>query len=136
MLKTAATLFTVFLSIPFPAFAQEDGRAAFLGIWGSQAQCAREPIMPGGARQHSPAEIGPEWFQQHGIWCRLRWFDAQARDGGLYVKTRAMCGEDSALGYWLAFDLDTSRAIPELSVIWDDALVNGPMTRCAIIVPE
>jgi len=75
--------------------------------------------------------LQPDWFEQRGLWCRLNWFDPVLRPDGLYVKTRAQCGEDASRSYWLAFDLDTSGDPARLTLIWDEALENGPMRLCA-----
>ena len=115
------------LLLALPAAAQEP---ALLGRWGNAAQCAGALIVEGGSVAHAPVTISAEWFEQRGTWCRLTWFPAQRRNGGLLATTRALCGEDSQRSYWLALDLDTSGVEPEPSLIWEQQLVNGPMRRC------
>lgn len=100
-----------------------DDRAPFLGVWGTAAQCAGEPILKGGSKRASPFEITPDWLRNGETWCALRWFPVQS---DRYASTRALCGEDSAISY----RLDMLRDGETLRLIWNEALVNGPLIRC------
>lgn len=115
---------------PSGGIAQTQRPVELFGEWGSPAQCTRQLILPGGSLRHSPVSISADWFAQNGIWCRLDWSAPRRRDGRLYVVSRARCGEDTVRPYWLAFDLDLRGDAPQLSLIWDEVLVNGPMQRC------
>ena len=106
--------------------ATSGGRHALYGLWGDARQCTRAMIQNGGTVRAEPMQIAEGWLQQGTIWCRLTWFPVQARAGGLFVSARALCGEDSALDYRLDMVLDGD----ELSLIWDETLMNGPMRRC------
>ncbi len=107
--------------IATPLFAEN--RAPFLGTWGTPHQCAGDPIIQGGTKRAAPFEITADWIRNGETWCALRWFRVQ---GGDFVSTRARCGEDSAITYRLDMVLNTDR----LTLIWDEALVNGPLFRC------
>jgi len=96
------------------------------GRWGTPAQCAGQPLIEGGTRLAAPIEVGAEWLKQGEVWCRLTWFDPQPRANGLYQAARAQCGEDTVQGYNLGFVL----AGEALTLLWDEALVNGPLWRC------
>lgn len=121
---------SVLFFLPEIAFGDGVARTALIGLWGSPEQCERHLIIEGGSVARSPVMIGLDWIEQNRIWCRLTWFTPQVRAGRFYVITRALCGEDTARGYWLAFDLNTSSRTTSLSLIWDETLVNGPMHRC------
>ncbi len=114
-----------FLLAAAPAHAE--GRDALYGLWGDARQCARQPIVAGATLRAEPFEIGPGWLRHGAIWCRLTWFPAEPRGDGLYVSTRALCGEDSAQSYRLDFAL----AGGTLTMIWDESVANGPLQRCA-----
>ena len=109
------------------AVAAADDRQSLYGVWGDARQCTRAVLQEGGTVRAEPVQIAEGWLQQGPIWCRLTWFPAQTRAGGLFVSARALCGEDSALDYRLDLVLDGG----ELLLIWDEALVNGPMRLCA-----
>ncbi|WP_421702624.1 hypothetical protein [Aliiroseovarius sp.] len=111
----------VFLFFAAPALANP-----LEGRWGTAAQCAGLPIVAGGTRLAAPVEVGAEWLKQGEVWCRLTWFAAQPRADGLFRAARAQCGEDSVRGYNLGFALEGET----LTLLWDEALVNGPLSRC------
>lgn len=104
-----------------------DPRAALFGVWGTPGQCRGALIQPGGSVRASPFELSAGWLQHGGLWCRLTWFDPQVRADGLFAGAMANCGEDAARGYRLGVLLDRGR----LTLIWDEALVNGPLDRCS-----
>ena len=116
-------LLLILLATPAPA----DERAPLYGTWGTEAQCRGDLLIPDGTVRAAPFQIRPGWITQGGLWCRLSWFPVQTRPDGLFVGTRALCGEDSVRGYWLDMALDGEG----LRLIWDEALVNGPLKRCA-----
>ena len=107
--------------IATPLTAQE--RAPFLGVWGTPIQCAGDPIRDGGTMRAAPFEITTEWLRNGDTWCALRWFPVK---GARFASTRALCGEDSAMTY----RLDMLRQGESLTLIWDEALTNGPLDRC------
>jgi hypothetical protein len=111
------------LSLPLSA----DPRAGLMGQWGTQAQCAGALLVPDGSVRASPFEIRQGWLQHGGLWCRLIWFPTQDRPDGLFASARALCGEDAVRGY----RLDMALSAGTLTLIWDEALVNGPLVRCA-----
>lgn len=119
-----------FAGLATPALADTHEPQAIYGVWGDVRQCARAVILEGGTRRAAPVEIAEGWLKQGTIWCRLTWFPSEPRANGLFASAQALCGEDSPLGY----RLDALLAGEELSLIWDEALVNGPMRRCG--VPE
>ncbi|WP_350335031.1 hypothetical protein [Coralliovum pocilloporae] len=107
-----------------PALADE--RAAFYGTWGTEKQCARAPIKPGGTVLSEPFRIDPLWLRQGTLWCSLRWGPVEARGDGLFTGAHVQCGEDSVRGYFLGMDLSGK----ELTLRWDFPLANGPLHRC------
>ena len=111
-----------------PGLAANDAPPAIYGVWGDARQCARATILEVGTRRAAPVEIADGWLRHGTIWCRLTWLTAEQRADGLFASARALCGEDGALGY----RLDAVLAGEELSLIWDEALVNGPMRRCEV----
>ncbi len=111
----------VFLILVTPAAANP-----LEGRWGTAAQCAGLPIVVGGTRLATPIEVGSEWLKQGEVWCRLSWFEEQPRKHGLFRAARAQCGADSVRGYNLGFVLEGEV----LTILWDEALVNGPLRRC------
>ena len=115
----------VFCCLTGPVFA--DTREAFYGTWGTGTQCARALLKDGGTVLAEPFEIRPGWLRHGQLWCRLAWFPFQHRDDGAFNSARAMCGEDSVRSFRLDLSLDGE----ELTLIWDESLVNGPMHRCA-----
>lgn len=119
-------LILVILLLSAPAGANE--RAAFFGLWGTQEQCARAMIKPGGSLRAQPFEITESWLQQGTLWCALTWFPVSIRDTGAFASTQALCGEDSQRSYRLDFSYTASDKA--LVLIWDEALLNGPLMRC------
>ena len=118
--------FLAFAGLPAPGHAENDEPQAIYGVWGDARQCARAVILEGGTRRAAPVEISEGWLKQGPIWCRLTWFPAEPRANGLFASAQALCGEDSALGY----RLDAVLAGQNLSLIWNETLINGPMRRC------
>ena len=121
-----AFMFLIF-AVAAPA-AQATERGVFLGIWGTSAQCAGDLLQPGGTVRAVPFEITEGWLRHGALWCSLDWFPAVPRTDGTFASTRALCGEDSQRSYRLDFlhkaDMDA------LVLIWDEALLNGPLMRC------
>lgn len=117
--------FLIWLTL-IPAALSADERAVLYGTWGDARQCAREPLLPGGTQRAAPFVLSEGWLRHGQTWCSLTWFPAQHRPGGIFVSTRALCGEDSARD----FRLDILRRGDTLRLIWDEALVNGPLGRC------
>lgn len=114
------------MTLMLASVAQADPRTPLYGTWGTAAQCTGALIKPGGTRRATPFELRPGWLRHGGLWCRLAWFPPIPRDGGLFAGAIAHCGEDSARSYRLGLSL----AGDELTLIWDDALANGPLRRC------
>lgn len=119
-------LLRVILLILVPPLTMADERAEVYGTWGDAWQCAGAVLQPGGTLQAAPFTIKPGWLRHRQTWCRLTWFPVQPRPGGLFVSTQAQCGEDSVRGFRLDFILQDGA----LRLIWDEALVNGPLRRC------
>ncbi|MEM9286367.1 MAG: hypothetical protein AAGA39_10815 [Pseudomonadota bacterium] len=107
-----------------PASADQ---AAFYGTWGTKAQCARQPIKPGGTVLAEPVEISPEWLRQGTLWCRLDWFPLERREDGLFTGAFVHCGEDSLRSYVLGMVMTSDT----LTLRWDLLRRNGPLTRCS-----
>lgn len=116
------TLFIILLALP--GHAEE--REAFYGTWGTDKQCAREPVKAGGSVLAEPFEIDAEWLKQGQLWCRLDWFPVQLRDGERFSGAFAQCGEDAVRGHVLGMEL----AGEQLSLRWNVFLKNGPLHRC------
>ncbi|MEM7271142.1 MAG: hypothetical protein AAF401_18025 [Pseudomonadota bacterium] len=112
------------LLFAFPASANE--QAAFHGVWGTEAQCGRELIKPGGTVVASPYEVGPEWLRQGGLWCRLNWYPVEPRDGGAFSGALAQCGEDAVRDYRVRMVLRGD----ELTLHWGLFQASGPLRRC------
>ncbi|MEM6679095.1 MAG: hypothetical protein AAF675_14620 [Pseudomonadota bacterium] len=112
------------MASPLPAAA--DPHAVFHGSWGTEKQCTRALIKPGGTVQAAPVEIGPEWLKQGQVWCRLRWLPSEARGDGYFTAAHAQCGEDSVQDYYLRMEL----ADAALTLRWDVLLAVGPLERC------
>ncbi len=97
-----------------------------LGVWGTEAQCARALIIPTGTKRFEPFDIRPDWLGHGEIWCRLTGVTVSATSPGLYSNARARCGEDIDRDYEINFHLVEDQ----LTVTWDRNLVNGPLKRC------
>lgn len=110
-----------------PIWAEEDPRAGLLGLWGTPAHCSGTLLAPGGTVRAEPFEVLPGALRHGALWCRLAWYPVVARGDGLFVSARAACGEDAPRGYRLDFVLTGDR----LTLIWDEKLLNGPLSRCA-----
>lgn len=106
--------------------ATADERAAFYGTWGTEKQCARAPIKPGGTVLEEPFEIGAEWLRQGSFWCRLNWFPIEPRGDDVFTAAHAQCGEDSTRDYVLGMELAGGK----LKLRWEFPLSNGPLGRC------
>ena len=107
-----------------PAAASE--REALYGSWGSLAQCAGEPIKPGGTVRAAPFEIGADWLKQGGVWCRLIWGPLERRSEGVFAAAQAHCGEDAVQSYFLTMETKGEA----LTLRWDFFRANGPLARC------
>ena len=116
----------VLFLLAFPA-AAADEREVFYGLWGTEKQCARAPIKPGGTVLAQPFEVGPVWLRQGQIWCRLNWFPVRSSQDGVSTGAHAQCGEEIARDYHLGMKLSGDV----LSLRWGVLLRNGPLTRCA-----
>jgi len=103
-------------------------RESLYGTWGTEGQCRGALIVEGGTVRASPVDIDERWLAQGGIFCVLTWFGATERPGELFASAHAVCGEDSAQGYRLDFVL--RRDSHQMTLIWDERLFNGPLTRC------
>ncbi len=101
------------------------------GTWGNDQQCAGEMIKEGGTLRAKPFILGPEWLKHGAAWCRLDWFPAQTQPSRIFVAARALCGEDAARPYGLAFLYEVQDGIEQMTLFWDEVLVNGPLPRCA-----
>lgn len=113
----------VLCAAPLGAVAQEP---ALLGTWGTQAQCTRQTILPGGSVRAAPYEISEGWLRHGTFWCRLSWFPAQERPRGVYASVVALCGEDAVRTHTLAFVLEGGI----LRMAWNESLLSPPMQRC------
>ena len=101
------------------------------GIWGSPTQCARALLVEGGSKTAEPFEIRDGWLRHGQTWCALTWFPTQHRtDASQFTPARALCGEDSQRSYGLGFLLYRAENGEQLTIIWDEALANGPLSRC------
>ena len=106
---------------------QAAGHESLYGVWGTEAQCAREPIIPNGTKLSAPFEIKPDWLGHGEVWCRLIWNKTSSESNGLFVAARGLCGEDSVRGYRINFRLKGDK----LSVSWNEWHKVGPLMRCA-----
>lgn len=106
--------------------AAADEREVFFGTWGTERQCARQPIAPGGTVLAEPFEINAQWLRQGRIWCRLNWFPIERREDGWFSGAHAQCGEDAVATYLLGMVLSDG----ELTLRWGFPLSNGPLARC------
>ncbi|MEO1456818.1 MAG: hypothetical protein AAFV49_04505 [Pseudomonadota bacterium] len=112
------------LLLALPAGAGE--RDAFYGTWGTEKQCAGEPITPRGTVPAAPYVIGPDWLRHGRTWCRLAWYPLQPREDGMFTAAEAQCGEDSVRDYFLRME----RVGETLILRWDFLLTTGPMRQC------
>ena len=106
--------------------AAADDRTSFYGTWGTEKQCARELIKPGGTVQAQPFVIDESWLKQGGLWCRLSWFPVEPRGDGYFTGAHAQCGEDAVRDYRLSMILSGE----DLTLRWGFTLSNGPLQRC------
>lgn len=119
-------LFTL-SAFAFPAAAADsDEREAFYGTWGTENQCARALIKPGGTVTAEPFEINADWLRQGRLWCRLNWFSVETSADGLSSGAHAQCGEDSVRDYSLRIGLSGG----DLTLRWNLLLKNGPLKLC------
>lgn len=98
----------------------------FFGAWGTKAQCAREPIKPGGTVLSSPFELDKQWLKQGQQWCILNWGVVEKRANGFFTAANALCGEDAPQSYFLGLILEGE----DLTLRWDFPRSNGPLQRC------
>ena len=110
--------------IAYPAIA--DDRSMFYGLWGTEQQCTRQPMIPDGTIRHEPYHIDRDWLRHGKTWCHLSWFPIQPRPDGAFTGARAQCGEDSVRGYTLRLNL-TGDA---MTLRWDVFWAKGPLKRC------
>jgi hypothetical protein len=116
--------FIFFLLLAFPAMSKT--HEMFYGSWGTQAQCDKKPIKPGGTVLSTPFEIDKRWFKQGQQWCLLNWGVIEKRENGYFTAANALCGEDAPQSYFLGFELKNN----ELTLRWDFPRKNGPLMRC------
>lgn len=121
----------ILLAAAGPALASGHlNRGDVEGLWGTERQCAGRPLLDGATRRAEPFDIDGGWLRHGSTWCRLSWFTPSIRDDEIYVAATALCGEDGVQAYALAFHY-SARPVPELTLIWDQELTNGPLRRCA-----
>lgn len=114
-----------------PASAQsERGLDLVFGTWGTQNQCDHDPIKAGGTLLAQPFEFSGDWLRHGSVWCHLKWFDPDIRENGIFVVSKATCGEDARRRYNLGILLDNSVEPVELTLFWDEDVINGPLLRC------
>ncbi|WP_299472439.1 hypothetical protein [uncultured Roseibium sp.] len=101
-------------------------RDAFLGTWGTEAQCAGEPLKPGGTVLAAPYEIDRLWLKHGQLWCALRWGPVEATETGNFTVATAQCGEDAVRSYFLGM----RRSGEEMTLRWDVFNQVGPLKRC------
>jgi hypothetical protein len=101
------------------------------GQWGTAAQCAGDLITPHGTRRAAPFEIRNDWLNHAEVWCRLNWISSVASTTGFFAVARGLCGEDDVRDYQIRFDF----SIDQLTISWNELIVNGPLQRC-ISEPE
>ncbi|WP_029065838.1 hypothetical protein [Labrenzia sp. DG1229] len=117
-------LLLLFALFATPASAGE--HVAFLGTWGTKAQCARTPVQPGGTLLSEPFEIGRNWLRQGQLWCALKWGPVEARENGAFTAANAQCGEDSERSYLIGMQLTGD----ELILRWNFPHKSGSLNRC------
>ena len=118
--------FYVVFSVLLAFSAQSATHEMFYGVWGTQAQCAREPIKPGGTVLSSPFEIDKQWLKQGQQWCILNWGVVEKRENGYFTAANALCGEDAPQSYFLGLILEGE----DLTLRWDFPRSNGPLQCC------
>ncbi|MEM6486900.1 MAG: hypothetical protein AAF677_01300 [Pseudomonadota bacterium] len=110
-----------------PAAAQSDERKRLYGTWGTDQQCAREPLAPDLTILAEPFEIGPQWLKRGQVWCALNWFPVEQRPDGIFTGAFARCGEDGVRDYVVGMRLTGDS----LTLRWDFfSVVNGPLAQC------
>lgn len=120
-----AFLFVLLTIQILPAAAGD--RDVFFGTWGTEKQCQRHPVKPGGTVRAEPFEIDARWLRQGRLWCRLDWGPVEPRSDGLFTAAFAQCGEDSVRQYLLGLILTGD----ELTLRWNFPISNGPLKRCS-----
>ena len=124
MFSRLFAVLATFWASAMPANANE--YADFIGVWGTEKQCARAPIIEGGTRLAEPFEITGLWLKQGAVFCGLTWGPVEKRDNGAFTIANARCGEDSVQDYLLGM-----RFVDEkLTLRWEISLSNGPLQRC------
>lgn len=118
--------FYIFIALCAASSALADEKQAFYGIWGTEKQCNREPVKPGGTVLAEPFEITSLWLRQGQLYCALRWGPVEKRGTSFFTGATAQCGEDSIRDYFIGMDL----ANDELRLRWEFPLSNGPLRRC------
>ena len=111
--------------------ADAAGVSALEGTWGNARACHRDLIVPDGTVRASPFVIAKGWLRHGSVWCGLTWEAVQDRSNGFFATARARCGEDSQRGYRLDFALRQDGGTAEMTLIWDETLLNGPLRRCS-----
>ena len=99
-----------------------------LGVWGTEQQCARELLVPGGTKKAAPFEIQPDWLGNGDVWCRINWTAVKATENGVDAMAHGLCGEDNVRDYQIRVILSGE----ELQITWNFFHSNGPLFRCEI----
>ena len=99
----------------------------FFGTWGTNKQCARRLIKPGGSVKWEPFEINGQWLRQGNTWCSLNWGPLVSKADGFFTMAYARCGEDAVRSYLLGLELNEDK----LKLRWNFPRMNGPLMRCA-----
>ena len=93
MFSRLFAVLATFWASAMPANANE--YADFIGVWGTEKQCARAPIIEGGTRLAEPFEITGLWLKQGAVFCGLTWGPVEKRDNGAFTsatKPNPSCG--------------------------------------------
>ena len=117
---------TFLILLLFATLVQADDKEVLYGEWGTEAQCARLPIIPEGTKLAAPYEIKPDWLRHGEVWCRVNWSNASSESNGLFIAARGQCGEDAVRDYRINFRLRADK----LTLTWNEWHKVGPLMRC------
>ena len=73
IVKTVGLMLTLLCVSPR---GHADALAQIYGEWGTNTQCARSLISPGGTKHATPFDIRESWLGHGGLWCRLSWMSS------------------------------------------------------------
>lgn len=99
---------------------------AYIGTWGSAAQCADTQATHDGDAGRSAYEISVEWIRQGKVYCHMTWYTIEMTARGGEVHALAQCGEDGLREYRVVLRLAQAR----LWIDWSPDFTTPALRAC------